>query len=66
MDGPFMNRLKWQLDCIESLLQNKGVHHRRCLPPSSITITYRCCLSLSSIAAVACYYYLLAIGNSNG
>ena len=35
----FTNGLKWQLDCIRSLLQNKGVHH--CHPsPLPTTVAY--------------------------
>ena len=74
MDGPFVNGLKWQLDCIKSLLQNKGVH--RCylspLPttPSPIAVAHRRCLPPSSITVtyrchpsplpitVAYYYHL--------
>ena len=60
MDWKFINGLKWQLDCIQSLIQNKGVyryylspsptityrHHPSLLP---ITITYRHHLSLLPI-----------------
>ena len=58
MDGPFTNGLKWQLDCIKSLLYNKGstiaaAYYRRLLS-SPVIVTYCCRLSLSPIAVV--YY----------
>ena len=56
MDGSFMNGLKWQLDCIKSLLQNKGFHHCH-LSPLPTTVAYYRHLLLSPIATIRAIAY---------